>query len=49
MLNVKGMRFPIEVILERLTKPLNAFPADEYAGKRENSLVFIGTAFVADA
>jgi hypothetical protein len=49
MLNVKGMRFPIEVILEHLTKPLNASPANEYAGKREKRPVDTGTAFVADA
>ena len=33
---------------ERLTKPLNVSPADEYAGKREKRLVDIGTAFAAD-
>ena len=35
--------------LERLTKPLNVSPADEYAGKREECLMDIGTALVADA
>ena len=46
---LKECVFPIEVILERLTKPLNVSPADEYAGKREKRLVDIGTEFVADA
>ena len=35
--------------LERLTKPLNVSPADEYAGKREECLMDIGTALIADA
>ena len=37
------------VDLERLTKPLNVSPTDEYAGKQEKCLVDIGTALVADA
>lgn len=34
--------------LERLTEPPNISPADEYAGKREEGLVDIGSALVAD-